>query len=200
MLKTSDLEWKYEHTKAFEEIKWLLMNYTTLGLPRKGEPLFLHTDASCYAVGGVLQQQADPPKKYADHVPVGEMKGLIQQYYKETAAIGDAGSQQMLFSNEPDSVTLQVVSLDEKPKTPELACLWSKAPEAKAKFHEARKLGLRPGDALLVETEHCGPVVLMVLNERHFEAASFISSSISLSCRLAVGQSNTQSTRVTILT
>ena len=52
----SDRVWRKEHTKAFLRLKELLSDTPVLAFPKEGCTFILDTDASGYAIGGVLSQ------------------------------------------------------------------------------------------------------------------------------------------------
>ena len=58
--KETPFEWKDKHTAAVKTLKNLLINYVTLQVPDPSKPYVLRTDASGYAVGGVLEQDGKP--------------------------------------------------------------------------------------------------------------------------------------------
>ena len=52
--------WNEEHTEAVRALKNKLVNYTMLQVPDLQKPFVLHTDASSFAVGAVLEQEGRP--------------------------------------------------------------------------------------------------------------------------------------------
>ncbi|OWZ08122.1 Retrovirus Polyprotein [Phytophthora megakarya] len=57
--KKSALEWTEEHTKAFQTLKSALSTTPVLALPDFSKPFCMRTDASRFAVGGVLFQRSE---------------------------------------------------------------------------------------------------------------------------------------------
>ena len=51
--------WGEDHSKAFDKLKEVMTSVTVLGCPRAEDPFILDTDASDFAVGGVLSQVQD---------------------------------------------------------------------------------------------------------------------------------------------
>ena len=51
--------WGEDHSKAFDKLKEVMTSMTVLGCPRAEDPFILDTDASDFAVGGVLSQVQD---------------------------------------------------------------------------------------------------------------------------------------------
>ncbi|CDJ50932.1 OSJNBa0061C08.12 protein, related [Eimeria brunetti] len=58
--KDAPFVWTGKHTAAVKALKHTLVNYTTLQTPDMKKPYVLRTDASGYAVGGVLEQDGKP--------------------------------------------------------------------------------------------------------------------------------------------
>ena len=58
--KGAVFEWKPEHTKAIRKLKEKLINYTTFNISDSAKLYQLHTDASGYAIGAVLEQESRP--------------------------------------------------------------------------------------------------------------------------------------------
>ena len=55
-----DFLWTDKCQQAFEEVKVLFEKRVVLALPQKGVPFDVWTDASGYAIGGVLNQAGRP--------------------------------------------------------------------------------------------------------------------------------------------
>ena len=58
--KDVKFSWKEEHTEAVRALKNKLIKFTMLQVPDLHKPFVLHTDASSYAIGGVLEQEGKP--------------------------------------------------------------------------------------------------------------------------------------------
>ena len=58
--KSQSFEWTEEHTNSVRALKHQLINFTILQIPDPSKPYVLKTDASGYAVGGVLEQDEKP--------------------------------------------------------------------------------------------------------------------------------------------
>lgn len=58
--KNVPFKWTEKHTAAVKALKHALCNYTVLQMPDPSKPYVLKTDASAYAVGGVLEQEGKP--------------------------------------------------------------------------------------------------------------------------------------------
>ncbi|CDJ52788.1 OSJNBa0042F21.10 protein, related [Eimeria brunetti] len=55
-LKATPFHWKTAHTQAIRHFKQRLIDYTTPQVPDASNPSELYTDASVYAIGGILEQ------------------------------------------------------------------------------------------------------------------------------------------------
>ena len=53
-------EWTEEHTNSVRALKHQLINFTILQIPDPSKPYVMKTDASGYAIGGVLEQDDKP--------------------------------------------------------------------------------------------------------------------------------------------
>ena len=51
--------WREEHCKVFSELKQVMTSVPVLGCPRAADSFILDTDASDFAIGGVLSQVQD---------------------------------------------------------------------------------------------------------------------------------------------
>ena len=99
-------KWEKEHQKAFEELKEKIMSQPVLSLPRREENFRVETDASGYAIEGVLSQEKDGKWK-----PIAFLSRIMQPaernykiYDKELLAIVEALSkwrQYLLNAMEP---------------------------------------------------------------------------------------------------
>ena len=58
--KDATFQWNEEHTQAVRALKEKLINFTMLQVPDLQKPFVLHTDASSFAVGAVLEQEGKP--------------------------------------------------------------------------------------------------------------------------------------------
>ena len=58
--KSQPFEWTEEHTNSVRALKHQLINFTILQIPDPGKPYVMKTDASGYAIGGVLEQDDKP--------------------------------------------------------------------------------------------------------------------------------------------
>jgi len=54
------LHWSEECQRVFEDLKRAVIDDPVLQLPDYTKPFEVHTDASDYAIGGVLVQQGNP--------------------------------------------------------------------------------------------------------------------------------------------
>ena len=71
--KNADPDWgspPAEAVAAFEELKERLVSPPILGLPKRGCPYMIDTDASAYQLGAALLQQQDPDRP-TDWTPIG---------------------------------------------------------------------------------------------------------------------------------
>ena len=55
--------WGEEHSKAFSQLKQVMTSVPVLGCPKADEPFILDTDASDFAIGGVLSQVQDEKER-----------------------------------------------------------------------------------------------------------------------------------------
>ncbi|CDJ64727.1 OSJNBa0042F21.10 protein, related [Eimeria necatrix] len=58
--KDISLIWTGLHTKAVQQLKQRLIDFTTLQVPDTTKPFELYKDASDYAIGAVLEQEGKP--------------------------------------------------------------------------------------------------------------------------------------------
>ncbi|CDI80337.1 Similar to Transposon MAGGYgagandpolgenehomologues, related [Eimeria praecox] len=58
--KDTPFNWTDAHTQAVRQLKQRLIDYTTLQVPDTSKPFELYTDASGYAIGGILEQAGQP--------------------------------------------------------------------------------------------------------------------------------------------
>ncbi|CDI81762.1 OSJNBa0042D13.18 protein, related [Eimeria praecox] len=58
--KATPFHWTDAHTQAVLQLKQRLIDYTTLQVPATSKPFERYTDASGYAIGGVLEQAGQP--------------------------------------------------------------------------------------------------------------------------------------------
>ena len=58
--KSQPFEWTEDHTNSVRALKHQLINFTVLQIPDPSKPYVIKTDASGYAVGGVLEQDDKP--------------------------------------------------------------------------------------------------------------------------------------------
>ncbi|CDI87167.1 OSJNBa0042D13.18 protein, related [Eimeria praecox] len=58
--KDTPFHWTDAHTQAVRQLKRRVIDYTTLQVPDTSNPFELYTDASGYAIGGVLEQAGQP--------------------------------------------------------------------------------------------------------------------------------------------
>ena len=63
--KGSTFAWGPQHTEAVCKLKQQLVEFATLHIPDSTKPYQLHTDASGYAIGAVLEQKGKPVGFYS---------------------------------------------------------------------------------------------------------------------------------------
>jgi hypothetical protein len=81
--------WNIEHQLAFENLQMALTTAPVLIIPNRSNPFKLETDASQFAIGGVLSQQVDDIWKLVEFLSksLSEMQRNYQIYDRELMAI-----------------------------------------------------------------------------------------------------------------
>lgn len=83
--KNRPWHWTRECQEAFEDLKGAIMADPVLALPDHAKPFEVHTDASDYAIGGVLMQEGHPIAYESRKLNDTERKYTVQE--KEMTAI-----------------------------------------------------------------------------------------------------------------
>ena len=102
-------KWEKEHQEAFEELKEKITNQPVLSLPRREGKFKVETDASGYAIGGVLSQEQDGKWKLIAFLSrtMQSAERNYEIYNKELLAIVEALTkwrQYLLDAKEPFEV------------------------------------------------------------------------------------------------
>ncbi|KAJ4729345.1 Retrotransposon protein, putative, Ty3-gypsy subclass, partial [Melia azedarach] len=83
--KNRSWDWTEECQHAFEDLKKAIMEETVLALPDHTKPFKVHTDASDFAIGGVLMQEGQPITFESRKLNEAEKRYTVQE--KEMTAI-----------------------------------------------------------------------------------------------------------------
>ena len=67
MVGSKEFRWEADHEKAFKRLKEALVSPPILTLPNKDDPFVLDTDASDFAIGGVLSQIQDGKERVVSY-------------------------------------------------------------------------------------------------------------------------------------
>ncbi len=83
--KGKNWDWSSRCQQAFEELKKAIVEETVLTLPDYGKPFEVHTDASDFAIGGVLMQEGHPIAFESRKLNSTERRYTVQE--KEMTAV-----------------------------------------------------------------------------------------------------------------
>lgn len=84
--KNKSWKWDAHCQNAFEALKKTIMEEPTLALPDYSKPFEIHTDASDFAIGGVLMQERHPVAYESPKLNETERKYTVQEK-KMTAVV-----------------------------------------------------------------------------------------------------------------